>query len=61
MVVAIIFLGGIAITFMVLFIVTNYKYNKLRKDVTRALIRSRSTNKETETLDCDYLEQFKRA
>jgi len=59
MVVAIIFLGGIAITFMVLFIITACKYNKLRKNVTKALQRSRSTNTETKLLDCDYLSRFR--
>lgn len=61
MVVAIIFLGGIAITFMVLFIVYAYKYNKLRSNVTKALIKSRSLNEGTKVLDCDYLNRFKRA
>ena len=61
MVVAIIFLGGIAITFMVLFIVYAHKYNKLKNNVTKALIKSRSLNEGTKVLDCDYLNRFKRA
>lgn len=61
MVVSIIFLGGIAITFMVLFLIANHKYNKLRNNVTKALIRSRSVNQGTKVLDCDYLKQFKEA
>lgn len=62
MIVAIIFLGGISVTFLVLFLITIHKYNKLRKRIAKALQDSRSLNKGTdlELLDCDYLSRFRK-
>ena len=59
MIMTIIFLTGISITFMVLFLVDRHQKVKMQKKLIRTLLDTRKVETKTETLDCDYLNRFK--